>query len=113
MRYENYSIGICQDGVYSAFKERAAKVCGITFSHHFYFQYCCESHDDDYINGRACVPFKPSLNDNYFQANVKGGVILSTDLKTFVFQDSSLDYVNWKQISKDELKNYENEYKVL
>lgn len=106
--YNDYTVTHLLDSVYSAFKEEAAIVNGITFSHHFYFQYCKESHDDDYINGRACVPFKPCLGNNYYMAVVDGGNILSTDLKYFFFQPSSIDYVRYDAISADELTKYHN-----
>ena len=111
-KYNDYQISktsqTASSGVYSAFKKEAATVNGITFSHHFYFQYCKESHDDDYVNGKACIPFKPSYDDNYYMAVVNGGVILSTDLKTFSFQDSSLGYVNYAHIDIEDLKKYHN-----
>ena len=111
-KYNDYKISktfqTASSGVYNAFKKEAATVNGITFSHHFYFQYCKESHDNDYVNGKACIPFKPSLDDNYYMAVVNGGVILSTDLKTFSFQDSSLGYVNYAHIDIEDLKKYHN-----
>lgn len=111
-KYNDYKISktfqTASSGVYNAFKNEAATVNGITFSHHFYFQYCKESHDDDYVNGKACIPFKPSYDDNYYMAVVNGGVILSTDLKTFSFQDSSLGYVNYAHIDIEDLKKYHN-----
>ncbi len=97
------------DGVYCAFKEKAATVNGITFSHTFYFQYCKESHDDDYVNGKACVPFAPSVDDNYYMAVVNGGNILSTDLTNFVFQPANIDYMKYEHISVDEFTKYHNE----
>lgn len=106
--YNDYTVTHNQDSVYNAFKKDAATVNGITFSHHFYFQYCKESHDDDYINGRACVPFKPSLNDNYYIAIVNGGIILSTDLEQFVLQPSDIEYVRYDAISKEDLAKYHN-----
>ena len=112
MKYNDYKISktfqTASSGVYNAFKNEAATVNGITFSHHFYFQYCKESHDDDYVNGKACIPFKPSYDDNYYMAVVNGGVILSTDLKNFSFQDSSLGYVNYAHIDIEDLKKYHN-----
>ena len=112
MKYNDYKISktfqTASSGVYNAFKNEAATVNGITFSHHFYFQYCKESHDDDYVNGKACIPFKPSYDDNYYMDVVNGGVILSTDLKTFSFQDSSLGYVNYAHIDIEDLKKYHN-----
>lgn len=96
------------NGVYEAFKNEAATVNGITFSHIFFFQYCKESHDDDYVNGKACIPFKPRVDDNFYMAIVNGGVIISTDLKNFLFQDTSLGYTNYNHIDIEELKNYHN-----
>ena len=75
MKYNDYKISktfqTASSGVYNAFKNEAATVNGITFSHHFYFQYCKESHDDDYVNGKACIPFKPSYDDNYAHIDIE------------------------------------------
>lgn len=106
--YKDYTVTHFQDSVYNAFKKEAAIVNGITFSHHFYFQYCKESHDDDYINGKACVPFNPSFNDNYYMAVVDGGIILSTDLEHFALQPSGIDYVRYDSISAEDLAKYHN-----
>lgn len=106
MKYNEYKISkTSQTGVYNAFKNEAATVNGLIFSHHFYFQK--GSHGDDYVNGMACIPFKPG-NDNYYMAVVNGGIILSTDLNTFLFQDSSLDYFNYAHIDIEDLKKYHN-----
>ena len=63
MKYNDYKISktfqTASSGVYNAFKNEAATVNGITFSHHFYFQYCKESHDDDYVNGKYVRPNTP------------------------------------------------------
>lgn len=112
MKFNGYTISRTfqsdSNGIYSAFKKEAATVNGITFCHHFYFQYCKESHDDDYVNDKACVPFKPSLDDNYYIAIVNGGNILSTDMKTFVFQDTSLGYMNYNHIDVEDFGKYHN-----
>lgn len=109
MRYENYMIRHFQDSFYYAFKESAARVNGLSFSHQFYFQYCKESYNDDYVNKKACVLLKPGMDSNYYQANVKGGVILSIDLKTFVFQPSNIDYVKWQVVSSEDFSKFEPE----
>ena len=112
MKYNDYTISetfqTASSKVYKAFKKKAATVNGIIFSHYFYFQYCKENHDDDFVNGKACIPFKPGYDNNYYMAIVNGGVILSADLNTFSFQDSSLSYFNFAHIDIEDLKKYHN-----
>lgn len=108
MNFDGYSVTHFQDSVYSAFKKDAVTINGIKFSHHFYFQYCRESHDDDYVNGKACVPFKPSINDNYYMAIVNGGNILSIDLQHFVFQPTNVCYMRFDEVEEKDFTNYHN-----
>lgn len=110
MKYTGYKISkTSQENVYLAFKYNARQINGIRFSHHFYFNYCTES-EDKIEDNRSILPFSPGYNDNYFQANATTGVVLSKDMKTFVFQDSSLQHIDYAPISIEEMSllEYEN-----
>ena len=109
--YNDYQISkTSQQGVYVAFKKNAASFNGVSFSHMFYFQYSYSNNDVNcVIDGKEASAFKPSFNENYYQANAKTGVVLSQDMEKFSFQSNSLGYVNYAPITVEGLAKLEYE----
>jgi hypothetical protein len=101
--YNDYQISktfqTVSSGVYAAFKINAVTINGISFNHHFYFQYRDESPYT--VNGKPCKPF-----DEWFIALVNGGSIQTTDLKQFTFKPEFGE--EQCSISVDELGKYHN-----
>lgn len=94
---KDYKVSKFQNETYSAYKYNAKTFKGIRFSHSFYFTYCKES--DVLLNEKPICPFSPNYNDNYYQANFKEGVVLTTDFINFSFVDNQKHYQHYDPIS--------------
>lgn len=99
--FKDYKVSKFQNSTYSAYKYNAKNIKGIRFSHSFYFTYCKES--EITLNGKPIQPFTPSYNDNYYQANFKEGVVLTTDFKKYVFMDNKKHFVSYEPITLEEI----------
>jgi hypothetical protein len=104
--YTGYVVSRCiaEQGVELGYKHNAEFLNGIRFSHHMYFYWSCQKNANCTINGRFAVFFEPGFNHNYYQANFVEGVVLSRDMKTFSIQPHGLNYIYYKPITIEEIK---------
>ncbi|KAA6348492.1 hypothetical protein EZS27_004092 [termite gut metagenome] len=86
--YEGYQISRTvqtdSSNVYRATNLAAKAINSIGFSHYFLFQYCENNPDSANctVNGKPAKSFEEGV-DNYYQATLPKGIVISYDFKKF------------------------------